>query len=152
MELEPGATLGRYRLESVIGRGGMGVVWRATDTTLGRAVALKFLPADFARDAERIARFDREARVLAALNHPGIDAMRLDFGIATEDAGPVSLRIFDIAGRLVRTLVEEPLPAGPHRATWDRTNDRGERVAGGVYFSQLRTPDRTLRQKVVVVR
>ena len=53
----------------------MGAVWRATDSTLDRDVAIKVLPADFASDAERLARFEREAKVLASLNHPNIGAI-----------------------------------------------------------------------------
>ena len=63
---------GPYTVEAEIGRGGMGVVYRATDTRLGRPVAIKALPEDFADDAERLARFEREARTLAALNHPNV--------------------------------------------------------------------------------
>ena len=61
-----------YRIVGRIGAGGMGEVYRATDTKLGRDVALKVLPEVFARDAERMARFRREAQVLASLNHPNI--------------------------------------------------------------------------------
>jgi hypothetical protein len=75
MELESGTTLGRYRLDARIGEGGMGVVWRAVDTSLGRPVAIKLLPERFGRDPERVARFEREARVLASLNHPNIAAI-----------------------------------------------------------------------------
>jgi len=64
--------IGPYTVEAEIGRGGMGVVYRATDTRLGRPVAIKALPEDFADDAERLARFEREARTLAALNHPNV--------------------------------------------------------------------------------
>ena len=61
-----------YGLAAKIGEGGMGVVWKATDFTLGRDVAVKVLPSDFARDASRLARFEREAKLLAALNHSNI--------------------------------------------------------------------------------
>ena len=75
LDLTPGQTLLHYGLNDKIGEGGMGVVWRATDFTLGREVAIKVLPSDFARDASRLARFDREAKLLAALNHPNIAAV-----------------------------------------------------------------------------
>ncbi len=64
--------IGPYTVEAEIGRGGMGVVYRATDTRLGRPVAIKALPEDLADDPERLARFEREARTLAALNHPNV--------------------------------------------------------------------------------
>ena len=67
-----GRTLSHYRITAAVGAGGMGEVYRATDTTLGREVALKLLPPAFASDAERLARFEREAKLLASLNHPGI--------------------------------------------------------------------------------
>ena len=68
-------SIGVYRVEGVIGAGGMGQVYRAKDTKLGRSVALKVLPDVFATDPERRARFQREAQVLAALNHPNIGAI-----------------------------------------------------------------------------
>jgi len=75
LTLAPDSTLGTYRLAAKIGEGGMGVVWKATDPALGREVAIKVLPDLFALDPERIARFEREARLLAALNHPHIAAI-----------------------------------------------------------------------------
>ena len=72
MALTPGARLGPYRVLAKIGEGGMGEVYQATDTNLGRDVAIKVLPASVAQDLERLARFDREARTLAALNHPNV--------------------------------------------------------------------------------
>jgi eukaryotic-like serine/threonine-protein kinase len=72
MTLAPGSKLGPYEILNEIGVGGMGEVFRARDAKLGRDVALKVLPDAFARDAERMARFDREAKVLASLNHPNI--------------------------------------------------------------------------------
>jgi serine/threonine protein kinase len=67
-----GQTLAHYRINAAIGAGGMGEVYRATDTKLRREIALKILPTDMARDPERLARFQREARTVAALNHPNI--------------------------------------------------------------------------------
>jgi serine/threonine-protein kinase len=75
MALAPGTRLGVYSVTAQIGAGGMGEVYRATDTTLNRDVALKVLPDAFASDAERLARFQREAEVLASLNHPNIAAI-----------------------------------------------------------------------------
>ena len=70
MSLNAGARLGPYEVLSKLGEGGMGEVWRARDTTLKRDVALKVLPASFVRDRDRMARFQREAEVLASLDHP----------------------------------------------------------------------------------
>src|SRR5262245_1920663 len=72
MPLAPGARLGPYEVTAQIGAGAMGEVYRATDTRLKREVALKILPLTFASDPERMARFQREAELLASLNHPNI--------------------------------------------------------------------------------
>src|SRR5881397_1666957 len=72
MPLAPGMRLGSYEILSPLGAGGMGEVYRARDTSLGRDVAIKILPDTFAHDPERLARFEREAKILAALNHPNI--------------------------------------------------------------------------------
>jgi eukaryotic-like serine/threonine-protein kinase len=72
VSLTPGSRLGPYEILAAIGAGGMGEVYRATDTNLGRQVAIKVLPEAFAQDPERVARFEREAKTLAALNHPNI--------------------------------------------------------------------------------
>jgi Tol biopolymer transport system component len=73
--MSPGQAIAHYRIHSKLGEGGMGEVWRATDTKLNRDVALKVLPEGFAQDSDRMARFQREAQVLASLNHPNIGAI-----------------------------------------------------------------------------
>ena len=70
--MEPGTKLGSYEITEQLGAGGMGEVYLAQDTRLGRKVAIKVLPAEFASDPERLARFEQEARAAAALNHPHI--------------------------------------------------------------------------------
>lgn len=72
MTIEPGRNLLHYKLVEKIGEGGMGVVWKALDTTLNREVAIKILPDLFAGDTERLARLEREAKLLASLNHANI--------------------------------------------------------------------------------
>jgi eukaryotic-like serine/threonine-protein kinase len=81
-----GTTLAHYRITAAIGAGGMGEVYRATDTKLGRDVAIKVLPAELARDPERLARFEREAKLLASLNHTNI-AHVYGFESASLDGG-----------------------------------------------------------------
>jgi len=80
--LSPGASIAQYRIEALLGAGGMGEVYRARDTALGRDVALKVLPRDFTADPQRLSRFEREARLLAALNHPNIGGI---YGIVEHD-------------------------------------------------------------------
>jgi serine/threonine protein kinase len=75
LSLEPGSRIGPYEVSEVIGAGGMGVVYRARDPRLQRDVALKVLPEAFASDPDRVARFKREAQVLASVNHPNIAAI-----------------------------------------------------------------------------
>ncbi len=75
MALTPGTRLGPYSVTAKIGEGGMGEVWQARDTKLDRDVALKVLPEAFTSDPERLARFEREAKVLASLNHPNIGSI-----------------------------------------------------------------------------
>ncbi len=75
MSLAAGTKLGAYEILAPLGAGGMGEVWKARDPRLGREVAIKVLPEDFFDDKERVARFEREAKLLAALNHPNIAAI-----------------------------------------------------------------------------
>ena len=110
MTLTPGTRLGVYEVTAPIGEGGMGQVYRATDTTLGRQVAIKILPDAFAADLERLARFEREAKTLASLNHPHIAAI---YGFEKSSG----------AHALVMELVEgEDLSSGSRaaRSRWTR--------------------------------
>ena len=72
------------------------------------------------------------------------------FQLAPGDEGVVSLRVFDVSGRRIRTLAQGYRPAGPHHVEWDRTDDSGARVGRGVYFYRLQTPRRTIARKLVV--
>ena len=80
--LAPGSSVGPYRIERLLDAGAMGEVYRARDTALGRDVAIKILPWHFTADPGRLARFEREARLLAALNHPNIGAI---YGLVEAD-------------------------------------------------------------------
>ena len=75
MALSEGTKIGPYKVVGLIGQGGMGEVWQARDTKLDRDVALKVLPEAFTADPDRLARFEREAKVLASLNHPNIGSI-----------------------------------------------------------------------------
>ena len=70
--MSPQSTIAHYRITAKLGEGGMGAVYRATDTKLNRDVAIKVLPASLAENADRLARFSRESQILASLNHPNI--------------------------------------------------------------------------------
>ena len=83
MSLTPGSRLGAYEILAAIGAGGMGEVYRARDTRLKRDVAIKVLPDAFAQDPDRLGRFQREAELLATLNHPGIAAV---YGLEKADS------------------------------------------------------------------
>ena len=85
MSLPAGQSLGAYRILAPLGAGGMGEVYRATDTKLGREVAIKVLPAEVREDPERLGRFQREAHLLASLNHPRIAAI---YGLEEADGKP----------------------------------------------------------------
>jgi eukaryotic-like serine/threonine-protein kinase len=109
--LAPGARFGSYEVTAAIGAGGMGEVYRATDTKLGRDVAVKVLPATVAADPGRLLRFEREARVLASLNHPGIAHLYGFETAAAADGAPVHVLVMelvegeDLAERLRRGRV-----------------------------------------------
>ena len=107
MSLLPGSRLGSYEITGRLGEGGMGEVWRARDTKLGREAAIKVLPPAFAEDAERLARFRREAQILASLGHPNVAAI---FGLE-ESGGVVALAMELVPGEdLSQLLGRGPLP------------------------------------------
>jgi Tol biopolymer transport system component len=102
-----GQTLSHYRITAAIGAGGMGEVYRATDTKLNRNVAIKVLPPEVAQDPERLARFEREAHLLASLNHPNIAAI---YGLEEADAKPF-LALELVEGEdLKERLARGPIP------------------------------------------
>ena len=113
MALTTGTRLGVYEITAPIGEGGMGQVYRATDTALGRQVAIKILPEAFAADPERFARFEREAKTLASLNHPHVAAI-----YAVEKSAGVHALVMelvegeDLSQRLARGAIplDEALP------------------------------------------
>ena len=113
MALTPGTRLGVYEVVASIGEGGMGQVFRARDTKLDRDVALKILPEAFAHDADRLARFQREAKTLASLNHPNIAAIH-----GLEESGGVTALVMelvegdDLSQRIARGAIplDEALP------------------------------------------
>jgi len=106
MPLAAGTRLGPYEIAAPLGAGGMGEVYRARDTRLGREVAIKGLPEAFAQNAERLARFEREARLLASLNHPNIAGI---FGL--EDAAGTPYLVLELVEgeTLAQRLARGPL-------------------------------------------
>ena len=102
-----GKTLSHYKITEQLGRGGMGEVYRATDTKLGREVAIKVLPEEFARDADRVARFQREAKLLASLNHPNIAAI---YGL--EESGGTNFLVMELVegNTLDARIKADPIP------------------------------------------
>src|SRR6058998_3018536 len=105
MTLATGSRLGPYEVLSPLGAGGMGEVWRARDTRLGREVAIKVLPTEVASDPSRLKRFEKEARSASALNHPNIVTI-YDIG-STESVSYITMEKVD--GKTLREL----LFAGP---------------------------------------
>ncbi len=105
MSLKSGTHLGPYEVLSLLGAGGMGEVYRARDTKLGREVAVKVLPEAFAQNPERLARFEREARLLASLNHPNIATLH-----GLEESDGIRYLVMELVPG--QTLAER-LTAGP---------------------------------------
>ena len=107
MAIAPGTHLGPYEITAAIGAGGMGEVYRARDAKLGRDVALKVLPEAFAHDADRMARFQREATLLAALNSPNIASI---YGL--EDSGGTRALVMELVEgpTLAERINQGPIP------------------------------------------
>jgi serine/threonine protein kinase len=105
MQLTPGSIFGPFKIKRLLGKGGMGEVFSATDTRLDRQVALKLLPVDFATDNDRLKRFQVEAKALASLNHPNI--------LVIHEAGVENGRPFLVSELLEGESLREKLDAGP---------------------------------------
>jgi len=102
-----GERVGPYRIEALLGEGGMGVVYRATDSQLGREVALKVLPDRFSEDPRRVARFEREAKLLASLNHPNVAQI---YGLATSGERQALVMELVDGPTLAERMASETLP------------------------------------------
>lgn len=107
MPLAAGTRLGVYEIIAPIGKGGMGEVYRARDTKLERDVAIKVFPEEFAKDEERLARFEREAKLLASLNHPSIASIH-----GFEDSGGVNALVLELVEgpTLAERIERGPVP------------------------------------------
>ncbi len=116
------SAIGPYTIEREIGRGGMGVVYLATDSRLGRKVAIKALPEHLAADPDRLARFEREARTLASLNHPNVGAIH---GVETQDS-----RRFLILEYVEGSTLQEVIDRGP--VPLEDAIEYGAQIAAGV--------------------
>src|SRR6202022_3771551 len=107
MALASGNKLGPYEIQSPLGAGGMGEVYRARDPRLARDVALKVLPEPFAADSERMARFEREAKVLASLNHPNVAAI---YGLEESNSGRAPVLEAGEGPPLAERIAQGPIP------------------------------------------
>ncbi len=109
MSIATGAVLGPYEILAPLGAGGMGEVYRALDSRLGREIALKVLPSDFATNADRLRHFEQEARATSALNHPNILTV---YDIGTHDGAPFLVAEL-LEGEVLRAQLPPQSEAGP---------------------------------------
>jgi len=107
LTIAPGTRLGPYEIYALLGTGGMGEVYRATDTRLGRTVAIKVLPPDFSADADRLRRFEQEARTVGSLNHPNLVTL---FDVGDHDGRPYLVMELLEGETLRKELTGKPLP------------------------------------------
>lgn len=119
--MNPGTKLGQYEIQDRVGAGGMGEVFRAHDPRLGRDVAIKILPSGFATDAERLRRFDQEAKVVAALNHPNIVAI---YELGMHEGAPYIVSEL-LQGETLRTAMEGGVP-------FRKAVEYGQQIAAGL--------------------
>ncbi|HWX39072.1 MAG TPA: tetratricopeptide repeat protein [Candidatus Sulfotelmatobacter sp.] len=142
-DLEPGVLLGPYEILSHLGSGGMGEVYRARDTKLNREIALKLLPRDFMRDPGALVRFEREAHVLASLNHPNVVTV---YGIG-QDRGAVYIAMELVDGK----TLDEVLTSGPMHTR--QILDVAAQVAAGLAVAhKSQIVHRDLKPKNVMLR
>ena len=113
MTLQPGTRLGPYEVLDLLGAGGMGEVYRARDPRLGREVAIKVLSRDVTSDADRLARFEREARAVAALNHPNILTVH---DVGTHEGVPYVVTEL-LSGETLRELLRRRTPGSGRRSS-----------------------------------
>src|SRR5262245_29013111 len=128
MSLSPGSRIGSYEIHQLLGEGGMGQVYRGRDTRLGRDVAIKVLPASVANDPERLARFEREAKLLASLSHTNIAQI---YGI--EEAGDAGrVLVMELApGNDLSVILGGHRQSAPAAGAPSESASRGATASGG---------------------
>ena len=127
MSLTPGSQLGSYEIQSLLGEGGMGQVYKARDGKLGRDVAIKVLPASVANDPERLARFEREAKLLASLSHTNIAQI---YGLEEIPAGYAL--VMELApGQDLTVILEARRRSAPAAVAPSESASRGATASGG---------------------
>ena len=117
MPLQSGTKLSTYEILAAIGAGGMGEVYKAKDTKLGREVAIKVLPEEFSQHRERLDRFEREAKLLAALNHQNVATL---YGL--EESGGKQFLVMELVKgeTLLERIAKGPIPFDEAQGHWER--------------------------------